>query len=918
MTPVRRLLARPGLPRTAWLGVVLAVATVVMLAAPATFVPPRSLASPHPVGTATPLRSQGWTGRTTAAAAVDTGALLAIGASASPSTVCGYGVPTCPENTTITRVTLTASTPAPSVQRPEAAQILFVGAITMFTAGCEFGFPACPRNMSDGLWYMDWNATEVAEAIVAANPGMNLTFGWADTQGSAWCGNVTPDPFDDCDGWVYRVPAGNFVNATAFGRDMTTAAASWLNDLDAEDNQLHSSWIASLYQALEGNQVNWTPGERHVLVTIGASAPMAAGYSEDMCALNRTDWTPWTDRCITPTCEASFTWLNTTSPLCEGWVQPQDGNPLDSIAELARTAGPCVSAFGAVCSIDTIDLYATPTDPSSPDWVNASNPSSNHTDIQTNVDRVIDASCALANATGGTWDGPTIDHCPGGPNGTLGCVPFSTTEVPPEPTLLTALSHVGLGSNSSDFPPLVYGSSAPLFTFELAPNVTLPSNLHASATCLTPEGPLLTCPAAPEILRSGNSTTLAWNFSTDPTTNDMSAGSSWSASFDLEVRSPPTAAVPLDLVAPLAGSSGGPGAAGSAANFAVTPGGSLLNVSFPRLSVAVAAPSPLRAVWRTASIGGEAPFLTALSAEGQFGLPPYVQYNWSFGDGATTASEGPTVWHAYGSPGVYHPTVTVVDSLGATATNTTTLTVYPRVDALAVVNGESIGEATWITGAAPFTVRLDGVVTDGVAPFDFNWSLGDGGLQHGASSSYVYSLPGQYSARLTVTDALGYESTVVWEVLVNATPTAPPPSPLALGASLTNLTPIYGEACGGAVADFSSTVTGGTPPYSVSWGFGDGTTGTGADPSHHYAGPGTYAVWVTAEDSALTVVQATLNVLVPAVPCPSHPNSAYAVGFGYSLPFVAGLGALAVGVAVLGVLVARRRRPPARRQRRRP
>lgn len=115
------------------------------------------------------------------------------------------------------------------------------------------------------------------------------------------------------------------------------------------------------------------------------------------------------------------------------------------------------------------------------------------------------------------------------------------------------------------------------------------------------------------------------------------------------------------------------------------------------------------------------------------------------------------------------------------------------------------------------------------------------------------SVATSYCFRLGVWNATGESTRVVLsDVTTNA----------ALAASFTwaPTTPDAAES-----ATFTSTVTGGNPGYTYAWKFGDGGgTSTAANPTHSFAGAGTWWVYLNVTDTTPTTVEVSHQVTVNA------------------------------------------------------
>src|SRR5436189_2640492 len=84
-------------------------------------------------------------------------------------------------------------------------------------------------------------------------------------------------------------------------------------------------------------------------------------------------------------------------------------------------------------------------------------------------------------------------------------------------------------------------------------------------------------------------------------------------------------------------------------------------------------------------------------------------------------------------------------------------------------------------------------------------------------------------------------------------------SPLPLSTSFT-FSP--GTPAVGTVVAFTATSVGGNLPYSYSWNFGDGSTGSGAVAGHSYSSAGLYSVTTTVTDSTGKIATSSRSVTV--------------------------------------------------------
>ncbi len=279
-----------------------------------------------------------------------------------------------------------------------------------------------------------------------------------------------------------------------------------------------------------------------------------------------------------------------------------------------------------------------------------------------------------------------------------------------------------------------------------------------------------------------------------------------------------------------------------------------------------------------------------------------VSYLWSFGDGLTDASATPR--HTYDAPGVY------AARLNVTFPDTTNASFGMTV--VAVGPGPLTALATFTLSqdchaALGLNVTFGTLIAGGVPPFSLSWDFGDGSaLSSLPTPTHDYGWEfGVYAVNLTLTDGTGAVATAT--VGVAWFPhSCPPPGPPPLAVRVTDTVVGYCDQAVWNNVTFFANVSGGTPPYTYAWDFGDGSPVSSLPaPTHSYASPGNYTANVTVEAANGSTGTGSVTFIVAYPPCAPR------VGIAWVWILVTVLAAGATAVAGL-YLATRKPREPLR------
>lgn len=170
---------------------------------------------------------------------------------------------------------------------------------------------------------------------------------------------------------------------------------------------------------------------------------------------------------------------------------------------------------------------------------------------------------------------------------------------------------------------------------------------------------------------------------------------------------------------------------------------------------------PPSADFFTSTRYGSAPFTVSFSDSSR-GREP-LTYLWDFGDGSTSAIKNPS--HTYRNNGEYAVSLTVTNAYGS---DTRSIPAYIGVgDPLVAAFSPSVAG-----GPAPFTVTFS--TTAQSLPANWSWDFGDGTTSFEENPVHTYTVPGNYTVTVKLSNSYGVETASGNQTLVVSSPVPAP------------------------------------------------------------------------------------------------------------------------------------------------
>ncbi|MBS1817887.1 MAG: PKD domain-containing protein [Acidobacteria bacterium] len=248
-----------------------------------------------------------------------------------------------------------------------------------------------------------------------------------------------------------------------------------------------------------------------------------------------------------------------------------------------------------------------------------------------------------------------------------------------------------------------------------------------------------------------------------------------------------------------------------------------------------------------------------------------LTYAWNFGDGQV--GSGVQASHTYQTAGTFTVTLTVTDAGKLTSSASTLATVVlPNRVPTATAGGPYTGDV----GTA-LVLAGGGTDPDGDT-LTYRWQFNDGQIATGINPRRTFLSAGTFSVTLVVTDGRGGSAESNASITIrpaNGTPVAKAGGPYT------------GQVGTAVIFDATPSSDPDNDPLTYAWDFGDGSQGSGANPSHAYLSPGSFTAVVTVADGRGRSASASAVVTIAALnrTPTARPGGPYAARVGEPIAF---------------------------------
>ena len=177
--------------------------------------------------------------------------------------------------------------------------------------------------------------------------------------------------------------------------------------------------------------------------------------------------------------------------------------------------------------------------------------------------------------------------------------------------------------------------------------------------------------------------------------------------------------------------------------------------------------SPPIAVIAATSTVGDSPLSVTFDGSGSSDPDgDTLTYSWNFGDGDSKSGSAPSATHIYTNAGTYQATLTVSDGTH----QVTSKPIPVLVSGDGITRGQPTAAITVDrkSGTVPLTIHFNGSTSTASSDTDnivrYAWNFGDGSTASGRTVTHTFTVIGEYSVSLTVTDSSGASNTTTMKI----------------------------------------------------------------------------------------------------------------------------------------------------------